>query len=115
MTTTKKTALNDNNYTWSYFAGLVETDGTLKLSLRKNATFNAIVSISQKTNSNLLDRTQSFLKEHEINSTIDDARPNSDRAPALRVQGNKQVLKLLALLETNVGFCPFFSKKLEIS
>lgn len=108
---------NPNDYkigliTWNYLTGLIETDGSFKISLDKNGKYKPIVSISQKENTKLLDKIKGFLKEYKINSTLDISDPQkSNRAPQLRIQGSLQVLKFCELLEENVNRFSFCSQK----
>lgn len=95
--------------TWAYIAGLLEADGSINIFLRKDGTFDAIVSISQKNNTNILNMIKDYWLKHGINSTID---PGVDgRASNLRVQGNIQVAKLLNLFEEKFSKLPFCSQK----
>ena len=104
--------IHDTNYkteliTWEYLTGLIETDGSFKLSLNKQGNYKSIISISQK-NIELLNKIKVFLKVYKINSTLDISDPQkSNRAPQLRIQGSKQTLYFCKLLEKNVNilFC----------
>lgn len=108
---------NDEYYklgliTWDYLAGLIETDGSFKISLDKKGKYKPIISISQKENTELLDKIKTFLNTYQINSTLDISNPKkSNRAPQLRIQGSLQVLQFCNLLEKEVfNFC-FCSQK----
>jgi hypothetical protein len=97
--------------TWEYLTGLIETDGSFKISLDKKGKYKPIVSISQK-NTELLYKIQAFLKTYKINSTLDIYDPQkSNRAPQLRIQGSKQILNFCNLLEDNVDILSFCSQK----
>jgi hypothetical protein len=98
--------------TWDYLTGLIETDGSFKISLDKKGNYKPIISISQKENTRLLDKIKSFLKKYKINSTLDISDPQkSNRAPQLRIQGSLQVLNFCNLLEQNVKELSFCSQK----
>lgn len=110
----KKTNNNDKMefITWDYLTGLIETDGTFKISLDKKGKYKPIVSISQKENTGLLNKIKDFLHFYKINSTLDISDPKkSNRAPQLRIQGSLQILRFYKLLETNVKGLPFCSQK----
>ena len=108
---------NDKNYksgviTWDYLTGLIETDGSFKISLDKKGKYKPIISISQKDNTGLLNKIKIFLKTYKINSTLDISDPQkSNRAPQLRIQGSLQVLNFCELLEKNVKGFSFCSQK----
>ena len=98
--------------TWDYLTGLIETDGSFKISLDKKGKYKPIISISQKENTGLLYKIKVFLKTYEINSTLDISDPQkSNRAPQLRIQGSLQVLKFCELLEKNIKGFYFCSQK----
>nr|YP_010530065.1 hypothetical protein ON870_pgp013 [Ulva tepida]UXW92163.1 hypothetical protein [Ulva tepida] len=98
--------------TWDYLIGLIETDGSFKISLDKKGNYKPIISISQKENTGLLNKIKIFLKKYNINSTLDISDPQkSNRAPQLRIQGSLQVLKFCELLENNVKYISFCSQK----
>lgn len=109
-------SINNKNYkigliTWEYLTGLIETDGSFKISLDKAGKYKPIISISQK-NTELLDKIQAFLHTYKINSTLDISDPQkSNRAPQLRIQGSKQILDFCQLLEDNVDILSFCSQK----
>jgi hypothetical protein len=91
----------NNNVTWPYISGLIETDGSLHVSLvPSSGQVKPMIKISQKTNNNLLPNIAEFLKRVNINATVDPGEVGGKgRAPALRIQGRGQVLKMLQLLE----------------
>ena len=97
--------------TWDYLTGLIEADGSFKLSLDKKGNYKPVLSISQK-NIELLTKIQFFFKTYKINATLDISNPkNSNRAPQLRIQGSLQVLKLCYLFEKNAKGFLFCSQK----
>lgn len=98
--------------TWDYLTGLIETDGSFKISLDKKGNYKPIISISQKENTGLLDKIKKFLKLYKINSTLYISDPKkSNRAPQLRIQGSLQVLNFCKLVEKNVKGIYFCSQK----
>ena len=98
--------------TWDYLAGLIETDGTFKISLNKTGNLKPIFTISQKENTGLLKKIKIFLLKEDINSTLDIYNSlKTNRAPQLRVQGRLQVLRFCELLEKNCNGFIFCSQK----
>jgi hypothetical protein len=65
--------------------GVIETDGTFKLSLTKEGQYKPIISISQKENTGLLIKIQNFLYSFDINSTFDISDPLKSNRPQLRI------------------------------
>jgi len=102
---------NLKNITWDYLTGLIETDGTFKISLNSKGQYKPIISISQKENTGLLYEIKNFLLSFKINSTLDISDTKSNRAPQLRIQGSLQVVYFCELLEKNVIGLPFCSQK----
>jgi hypothetical protein len=98
----KKRFKKSTKANWSHVIGLIETDGSLQVSLSgDNANIKPTVKISQKTNQNVLSLVQEFLASQGINATVDPGQNEykGGRADSLRIQGKNQVAKLLDLLE----------------
>lgn len=98
---------------WSYIAGLIETDGSLGLRLDSNGRFFATFSITQQ-NKTLLFHCQTFFKKYKLRALLDDwSKKEETRAPSIRIQGPIQTLKFFSLLEKNVNRkgVPFCSQK----
>ena len=99
-------------HSWSYIAGLIETDGTFSLRLDKNGYFLATVAIPQK-NTDLLASCQLFCQKHQLNALFDFPKKKTARAPSIRIRGPLQVLKLLNFLQKKANSYekPFCSQK----
>lgn len=88
--------MTTRNFSVRYLAGILESDGTFLASFSEKA-LKVEIRFSQKSNTNLLSKFQSYLKEHKISSNIEEGSDN--RAPVCRLQGFKNVFKLIQLLE----------------
>jgi LAGLIDADG-like domain len=95
---------------WDYLVGLIETDGSFQISLNSQGLYKPTVSISQKTNTGLLENVQTFLTFFEIKATDISNAQRSNRAPKLRIQGADQI-RFCELLEKNVKGSVFCSQK----
>lgn len=97
-----------NPITLGWLCGFFESDGGFTASF-SGESLKLTAKFSQKTNSNLLLLINDFLSSYGISSTFDLSK-KSDRAPALRIQGNKQVQKFISLLESENKSHPFIGK-----
>ena len=95
----------------SYILGLFETDGSIQIDITEKK-FKPMMSISQKTNSNLIPLVQMFLTDNGISSTIDISEGENarDRAPKLRIRGLDNIKKLIKVFKTVDGFVFFGAK-----
>lgn len=79
-----------------YFLGLLVTDGGFVVSFKTDGTIDATIKLSSSTNKNTLSLLQQFfVARFGYRPTIDSTTSKSQRAPALRVQGVGNVLKVI--------------------
>jgi hypothetical protein len=88
-----------------YVLGLLVTDGNFVVSFKSDANIDATIKISSSTNKNTLSLVQYFfLTTFGFKPDIDKTASNSNRAPALRVQGVEKVLKVINFIMQHSTF-----------
>jgi hypothetical protein len=87
----------------AYVSGFIETDGGFKCSIEKTGNLKPMITLSQKTNSNLLPEIKEYLSLYGVQGSIQAGEVNKKggRAPVLRIQGKKQIKMFLDLLEND--------------
>lgn len=108
--------MTTHTLSWSYVAGLIETDGSLGLYLAKDGSFLVTIFISSQTkHTGLLELLEAFFHSVDILARIQkqSSTEKTTRAPKIRIRGPRNVLKFILLMEKNTQTIPFCSQKLR--